>query len=290
MDDCPPCIALSCSQTEDQELYSIESPLYPFVLNCPPGFDCNEASEFHMLCCGQLLTAVYPQDATFEDKMVAIQEVVNACAVRQAFCGDLPTVPPPPGLQLFYNGSAQCSLICPDGNSYIFIVPAGSFVDISQAIADERAQAFACQQAAIRKLCLGNIQKCACLNVAYSSFVPHTGGLPPIRYTINSGALPTGLSISNTTGEIFGTPILNGTYNFTVHARAGDGSYMNKPYTIVVLEITTTQLDAYSVGVPYSFQLQAAGGSGNYAWKITAGSLPPGLTMDSTGLISGTPT
>ena len=45
------------------------------------------------------------------------------------------------------------------------------------------------------------------------------------------------------------------------------------------------------VGKPYSAQLVASGGSGEYLWKIDIGSFPKGVTLnESTGLVSGTPT
>jgi hypothetical protein len=42
-------------------------------------------------------------------------------------------------------------------------------------------------------------------------------------------------------------------------------------------------------GQAYGQQLAAVGGSGGYTWVIAAGSLPSGLTLSPTGLISGTP-
>ncbi len=46
-----------------------------------------------------------------------------------------------------------------------------------------------------------------------------------------------------------------------------------------------------TVGYPYSFALSAQGGVLPYAWSISSGSLPPGLTLDSTlGVIKGVPT
>jgi hypothetical protein len=70
-----------------------------------------------------------------------------------------------------------------------------------------------------------------------------------------------------------------------------------KTYTIVVNRaapipppsITTTSLPNGNVNTFYSQQLAATGGSGNLAWTFT-GSLPDGLSMDTAGLISGTPT
>jgi hypothetical protein len=44
-----------------------------------------------------------------------------------------------------------------------------------------------------------------------------------------------------------------------------------------------------SVNGPYTYTLQASGGTAPYTWSST-GSLPPGLTMSSSGVITGTPT
>jgi len=44
------------------------------------------------------------------------------------------------------------------------------------------------------------------------------------------------------------------------------------------------------VGVPFSGQLAIAGGTPPETLSVDAGNLPPGLALDSTGLISGTPT
>jgi hypothetical protein len=44
------------------------------------------------------------------------------------------------------------------------------------------------------------------------------------------------------------------------------------------------------VGQPYpATQLQASGGQPPYRWSIASGSLPRGLQLSSTGLLSGTP-
>ena len=43
-------------------------------------------------------------------------------------------------------------------------------------------------------------------------------------------------------------------------------------------------------GVPYSQQLTATGGAPPHTFAVTAGTLPPGLTLTPAGLLSGTPT
>ena len=56
-------------------------------------------------------------------------------------------------------------------------------------------------------------------------------------------------------------------------------------------EITNGSFPMGHVGTPYSAQLVAEGGSGNYTWEVIIGSLASGLSLDSsTGIVSGTPT
>lgn len=56
------------------------------------------------------------------------------------------------------------------------------------------------------------------------------------------------------------------------------------------LQITTASLQDGTVNQSYSAALNADGGSGSYTWSITSGSLPAGLSLSSSGTISGTPT
>jgi len=58
----------------------------------------------------------------------------------------------------------------------------------------------------------------------------------------------------------------------------------------VPVSITTSSLVPGQGGTPYSATLQASGGTGSYTWSLASGSLPPGLTLNSGGTISGTPT
>ena len=60
--------------------------------------------------------------------------------------------------------------------------------------------------------------------------------------------------------------------------------------TCQYLTFITESLPAFYVGVPASFQIEVWGGTTPYTFQITSGSLPPGLSMSSGGVISGTPT
>jgi hypothetical protein len=56
------------------------------------------------------------------------------------------------------------------------------------------------------------------------------------------------------------------------------------------LQITTTSLPIGTVGVPYSFALQATGGNAPYKWgEWGGGRLPRGLSFSSAGVLAGTP-
>ena len=53
------------------------------------------------------------------------------------------------------------------------------------------------------------------------------------------------------------------------------------------LAVTTSALDEAQVGAPYAAQLEAWGGAQPYTWE--AEGLPAGLTLDGSGLLTGTP-
>jgi hypothetical protein len=55
------------------------------------------------------------------------------------------------------------------------------------------------------------------------------------------------------------------------------------------LAVTTTALPGAAKGSTYSANLTALGGTSPYSWSIASGQLPTGLTLSSTGVITGTP-
>lgn len=59
---------------------------------------------------------------------------------------------------------------------------------------------------------------------------------------------------------------------------------------VCYLDIITEAIPSGTVNQAYSFQVQACCGTTPYTFSIYSGSLPAGLTLSSSGLISGTPT
>jgi len=56
------------------------------------------------------------------------------------------------------------------------------------------------------------------------------------------------------------------------------------------VQVTTGSLAAGAVKAKYSAALSASGGNPPYRWSVSAGRLPPGLHLHSTGVITGKPT
>lgn len=71
-------------------------------------------------------------------------------------------------------------------------------------------------------------------DVAYSQTVNVTGGNAPIGFAVQTGSLPTGLSLNTSTGAITGTPTTPGTYNFTIRATDADGDFDDQALSIVI--------------------------------------------------------
>jgi len=68
----------------------------------------------------------------------------------------------------------------------------------------------------------------------------------------------------------------------------GNTYWGNVPVTGIT--ITTTTLPNGTVNTAYSQTLTSTGGTGTVTWSLDSGSLPPGLSLNSSGTISGTPT
>lgn len=130
---------------------------------------------------------------------------------------------------------------------------------------------------------------------AYSQTFTATGGTASYTYSITSGTLPNGLTLSPG-GVLSGTPIAGGTFNFTVTAQdasTGTGPYSTaKPYSInvaVPIVIAPANLPTMSYGAVYNQTLSSSGGVAPYNYSLVSGSLPLGVSMSSAGVISGTP-
>lgn len=124
----------------------------------------------------------------------------------------------------------------------------------------------------------------------YSTDLSATGGKAPLSWSITSGSLPEGLTLSSP-GVISGTPTGGGT-GFNVRVTDPNDHFQERFLTLAVYlppRVTTTSLPNAVVGQPYSASLAASNGRAPLTWRHS-GSLPAGLTLSSSGVLSGTPT
>jgi len=134
---------------------------------------------------------------------------------------------------------------------------------------------------------------------SYNQSVFATGGTPPYTWLLQSGTLPTGTSLTTTgtpaNAVISGPLTASGTFNFSLKVTDSALVSATKAYTVTVsgnpLVLTTTTIPNGTVGVAYSTTFTATGGTAPDTWSVSSGTLPGGLSLNSsTGTLSGTPT
>ncbi|HEY6064849.1 MAG TPA: choice-of-anchor L domain-containing protein, partial [Thermoanaerobaculia bacterium] len=133
------------------------------------------------------------------------------------------------------------------------------------------------------------------LSSPYNQTITASGGSAPYSFFISDGTLPPGLMLSST-GVISGTPTAGGSYSFTVRVFDANECSGSRSYTLSItggcgaLAISPSVLFEGFVGVAYNRTLHGVGGFAPYTFSVTSGALPPGLSLSSSGVISGTPT
>jgi T5SS/PEP-CTERM-associated repeat protein len=129
----------------------------------------------------------------------------------------------------------------------------------------------------------------ATVGSAYWQALLASGGSASYSWTVVSNALPAGLTLTSG-GTISGTPTATGT-TFRVRVTGSDALYAERTFSLPVIAFTLGGwLPGGTISGAYSQTLLATGGTGPYSWLVTGGSLPPGVTLDAGGLVSGTPT
>jgi hypothetical protein len=127
-----------------------------------------------------------------------------------------------------------------------------------------------------------------------ATFSVAASGTAPLSYQWNKNGAP----MSGATSSSYTTPTTTTSDNgalFTVVVSNAIGSVTSNAATLTVnaasatLQVTTTQLPGATLSGAYNATLAASGGSTPYAWSLASGSLPSGLSLSSSGAISGAP-
>lgn len=129
------------------------------------------------------------------------------------------------------------------------------------------------------------------LNVNYSFNLTGVGGTGSYFFSVVSGQLPSGLTLSSS-GQLFGVPAQVGVFNLTFRLTDSSGAFvqvnLNLTISSTLFTITTTSLPQAVVNQTYSTTLSASGGTTPYTFFLLS-STPAGMNFSSTGILSGTP-
>jgi hypothetical protein len=131
----------------------------------------------------------------------------------------------------------------------------------------------------------------------YSKTVTVAGGVAPYTLSI-TGTQITGVTFTSgaTSATLSGIPTTAGPYSFTVSAKdsGNPAQTASAPYSVVIgaqlaLSITNTSLPSGTLNSSYGpVQINATGGFAPLSFAATG--LPAGMTLSSSGSLSGTPT
>ncbi|KAK8797782.1 hypothetical protein WA171_005313 [Blastocystis sp. BT1] len=129
-------------------------------------------------------------------------------------------------------------------------------------------------------------------NNVYFNTIPYCQG-DDLLFSIISGSLPVGLSINSSTGIISGTPLSSiPPTSITIQASNQVGSTQFTISIQVIIPLSDFQYSQFSFSLikGQSFSISPIISGEDPLFTITSGTLPPGLSLNSTtGIISGIP-
>lgn len=305
--DCRPCGVIDCGALTDYQTYALQSDLYNVVA---PAIAFNPGADLRLRCCdGSDIVRTVTQGMTASQFSSLLSGMVAECKLRDPDCGNTPTNGNGGGggddgggsgepIRLYAGHATNCTYRCPDGTPFVFTLPAGSALGFSQAAADAAADQYACQLAVIHRLCLnGRFPDARCLSTVGSLTVriTATASSNPGNQWAITGSLPTGLTwaiqpVHRTYIEVTGTLTAAGSFTFTIRFQNPLGIWVNKSYTVRILDISPGTIPDPINGVAYSQQMTLTGAIHPVTWEISSGTLPPGLSLGAlTGRITGVP-
>lgn len=126
----------------------------------------------------------------------------------------------------------------------------------------------------------------------------NAGGAPisrPVKWRVLEGALPPGLTLEDTVTErviLSGTPTGSGVFRFRLESTDGQARSDSVTYTVFIastgVSITGDLPKSLDHGGAVNVQLKPTVSITDGIFFILDGALPPGVTLDTTGLVSGT--
>jgi hypothetical protein len=130
---------------------------------------------------------------------------------------------------------------------------------------------------------------------SYAAILVAAGGTAPYRWSVVEGSLPAGLMLDPLTGVISGATSAAGDWTFTVRVTDARGDAatqrlaLHAEKAVAPVSILTTSLPNATATVQYAVRLKASGGLGSYVWTVSTGTLPAGMSLTSSGDLTGVP-
>ncbi len=223
--------------------YSLTGPpAFPFVVNCPPGFDCANADSVSMLCCTTVLTTLIPQGSSSAQRLLLVQRMIDNCRATIPVCEGVPTVPPNV-TDFFFSRTKSAGFNCPTDQGlfgqYTYTVPAGRWISPTQREADELAQEDATNFANANHFCAKVPPLCPCALTEINYTIPIVGGNAPFTFTgVSSGHLPSGVTASTGSNiKLTGTIRTMGTFEFSLRVQDSTRGILTVPLSMHASQI-----------------------------------------------------
>lgn len=183
---------------------------------------------------------------------------------------------------------------CDGKNQFCEDIPPCQFQAPTKEAANALATAYAYQHIPEIMFCCELADITCCVNEAVNISNSITRGREGFTWSLTDGSLPAGLAMSTATNgrdiSFSGAPTVAGVSTLTYHVTDATGASTDFTMTVTVSEISTGgALPDGTASTPYSTQLAAVNAAAG-SFHLASGTLPPGLTMGTDGLIHGTPT
>ena len=255
----------------------------------------NDNGTMSQAVTSDLTMVVGSQTSLTEDITYAggwIGETVSGRAIFSGYPSPTVTVGTgslPPGVRVSSNGTLSGAATA--SGTYTFTLKGTNFADLSgtstpsHTVVIQATPTFESDAGYSQSINFGD---------AYSPFTPTVTG-NEVSYSLETGTLlPAGMSLNSNTGRISGTPTAAGRYVFRVQARNRSGTTLSRSSTITVTQSPAFTRSALASNIPrgtsYTYDFDASGFP-TPTYTVASGSLPTGMTLNSTsGVLSGTPT
>ena len=119
----------------------------------------------------------------------------------------------------------------------------------------------------------------------YSFSYATSGGAGAVTFSIQSGALPPGLSLSSG-GLLTGAPTTGGAYSYVVAATDSAGTVATRTETIAIAYAPLAVSGSFAYGITTSSVVGSqvlSGGASPYSVSVLSGTLPPGIAFVISG-------